>query len=191
MQGISHWDNFLLKEEYDFVWEEFEKFKWEHIAGENPENVFLSSIQLRTFWFKDLIESKIEPLFKNKIETFLNCKIESKRLYGNGQTTSQDAFVHRDQEPKADDTVVYGTLVYYLHKSWMPHFGGNLIFVEESKKGIVPKVTASIFPATNSAVLFNSYLQHMAFAPSVYCSDMRTSIGYKFSIKQNQESNDN
>ena len=184
---ISHWDSFLSKEEYDFVWEEFEKYNWEFTAGEHHKDI---PIPLRTFWFKDLIESKIEPIFKNKIEEFLGLKIRTNRIYGNGQATGQDAFVHRDQEILGNemDNLQYGTVVYYLHKAWLPHYGGNLIFVEEKESDDhIPKVIASIFPHTNSAVLFNSKIQHMAFSPSVYCTKMRISIGYKFCIKKNQE----
>lgn len=182
--NISHWDSFLSQEEYNFVWEEFEKHNWEYIAGEHDKNI---PVDLRVFWFKNLIESKLEPLFRSKVEDYLKLKIRTNRLYGNGQAYGQDAFIHRDQQEIAGDTRVYGTLVYYLHKEWKPHYGGHLIFVDENIDMIKSKVIASIFPHTNSAVLFNSKIQHMAFSPSIYCTDMRLSIGYKFCISQNQE----
>jgi hypothetical protein len=182
---IFQWDSFLSKEEYDFVWQEFDKYNWEFIAGEHHRK---QTTPLRVFWFKDLIESKIEPLFKSKIEQFIGLKIRTNRFYGNGQAHGQDAFIHTDQEILGNemDNLQYGSLVYFLHKNWQPHFGGHLIFTDNSTNNI-PRVTASIFPHSNSAVMFNSRTKHMAFSPSIYCTDMRLSIAHKFCISKNQE----
>lgn len=171
---IYQWDKFLTDEEYSAVWEQFEKYNWEHKGGEKQHRPI---IPIRTFWFKQLLDSTmIESLFKSKIESFLNTKIETSQLYGNGQAHSQSAWVHRD---RSDDEGSYGSLVYYLHKNWKPEFGGHLIFINEDEP---TKVDVSLFPHSNSAVLFNSKLKHMALEPTVYCEDQRISIAYKFKV---------
>jgi hypothetical protein len=167
-------DSFLTEDELEQTEQEFSQSGWELQGGElNLRNTH--KIPVRTFWYKQLnAGGYIETLLKQKVETILNCKIEPIRIYGNGQTHSQTAWVHTDDS--TNDGERYGSLVYYLHKNWYPHLGGHLIFVEGAE------VVKSVFPKSNSAVIFNATMNHCALEPTVYCLDMRTSIALKFKV---------
>ena len=178
---IYYWDEYFTQEEYEYVWEDFDKFKWEftgHSAldeeGYNHE---------RIFWYKDLTGAGfIHQLFKIKTELFLNNKIITQRFYANGQAHGQTAWLHKDIQ----DTVSggeWGSLIYYLHRDWKPLYGGNLNIVDDTKT----KVTNTFFPKTNSAILFNSRSNHCALEPTVYCRHQRISIAFKFKIKENSD----
>jgi 2OG-Fe(II) oxygenase superfamily len=165
---IYEFDNFLTEEEYNSVCGSFDSYFWKFTG-------IGASQSGRRFWYKDLSNSYvIKEIFRKKVESFLQKEIQMTQLYGNGQAHGQSAWVHQDVEENAEGD--WGSLVYYLHRDWYPHLGGHLIFIE----GI--KVIKSIFPATNSAVLFNSKLNHCALEPTVYCTDQRVSIAYKFKI---------
>ena len=170
---IYYWDEYLSQHEYNSIENEFEKYNWVFTAGEDDEKY----PKVRTFWYKELIESTlIENIFKQKVEQLLNVKIETSRLYGNGQSTGQSAWPHVDVSDDIDGD--WGSVVYYLHKNWKPIYGGHLIFLNNTWDS----VTNSFFPKTNSAVLFDSKLDHCALEPTVYCQDMRISIAYKFKV---------
>jgi hypothetical protein len=170
---IYYWDNFLTESEYPAVEQEFDKHKWTFSAGENKEQY----PEVRTFWHKELIDSKlIESIFREKTEQLLKVKVETDRLYGNGQATGQSAFIHVDVPE--DNEGEWGSIVYYLHRAWKPQYGGHLIFVDPKWE----TVTNSFFPKSNSAILFNSKMNHCALEPTVYCQDMRISIAYKFKV---------
>lgn len=164
-------DSFLTKEEIEMVDLEFDNPSWELSGGE----VILRSqgIPIKSFLYKELEGTKIEELFKSKVESILNTKITTTRIYGNGQAHGQCAFLHVDDN---DEHSLSGSLVYYVHKQWPPFFGGHLIFTDGNK------VMKSVFPYPNSAVLFNSAMEHCALEPTIYCLDMRISIAYKFKV---------
>jgi len=171
LKEIYEFDNFLSDKDYEIVWSEFNKFDWTFTAKASA----ITPIPVRRFWYKELKESQvIEKIFKNKIENILNKEVSTTRLYGNGQAHGQTAWVHQDES--LDN---FGSLVYYLHKDWAPHYGGHLIFIENTNP---PRVIKSVFPSTNSAVVFDSTLFHCALEPTVYCTEQRISIAYKFKI---------
>jgi len=181
LDQIYYWDDFLTQNEYEMVWKEFDKFKWE-LQGHAATNDEGFNTE-RMFWYKDLAGAGfIHQIFKIKTELFLNNKIITQRLYGNGQAHGQSAWIHKDVQ----DTIKtgnWGSIVYYLHKNWKPHYGGNLNIIDETET----KVTNTFFPKTNSAILFNSRIKHCALEPSVYCRDQRISIAFKFKIKENSD----
>lgn len=171
---LYHWDSFLTQEEYNAVWEEFEYYNWT-LSGfaDKPED----DVQ-RKFWYKELSGAGYtRSLFKIKTEQFLNNKIITERLYGNGQAHSQSGWIHRDIEK--DQRGEFGTLVYYLHKNWKPVYGGNIYFLDDSEN-----ITNTFFPKTNSAILFDSKVNHFSAEPTVYCTSQRISIAFKFKIKE-------
>lgn len=169
-------DSFLTAEEHESVYNEFQKYNWQFRAYEKVSNL---PVPVRTFWQKPLESSKyIVDLFKNKIETILDCKIETSRVYGNGQAHGQSAWVHTDDS--YDDGHTYGSLVFYLTPDWKPYYGGHLIFIDDVDNPV--NVLKSIFPKSNSAVIFNSTMPHMALEPTVYCLEQRESIAVKFKI---------
>ena len=169
-------DSVLTEEEYKKVYFEFQKYDWHFRAGEFDTG---SPVPVRTFWQKPLESSDyIVNLFKNKIETLLNIKLEVGRVYGNGQAHGQSAWVHTDDSQ--DDGNVYGSMVYYLTPEWKPYYGGHLIFVDSVENPT--NVLKSVFPKSNSAVIFNSTMPHMALEPTVYCLEQRESIAFKFKV---------
>jgi hypothetical protein len=171
-------DSFLSIDEYRIVYDEFQIYQWHFRAGEMDSN---SPVPIRTFWQKPLESSEyIVELFKNKIQNILNVKIDIGRVYGNGQAHGQSAWVHTDDSQ--NDGNIYGSLVYYLTPNWKPYYGGHLIFVDSVENPI--EVLKSVFPKSNSAVMFNSTMPHMALEPSVYCLEQRESIAVKFKVNK-------
>lgn len=175
MNNIFQIEDLFSQEVFDNICDEFEKYPWAFTAKETHP----TDVPLRTFWYKELKDSKyIEDTFKKVVEDKFNKKVETFRLYGNGQSHGQSAWVHHDAPQNANDTD-WWTIVYYLHKDWKPYYGGHLIFVDVQ----TDKVIHSVFPHTNSAILFNSKLWHCALEPTVYCTTQRLSIAYKFKLK--------
>jgi hypothetical protein len=167
-------DSFLSEDEFEFVWKHFETQNWEFKAGERGINY-----PVRTFWYKELEHiPEIVSIFKAKIEGIMGVPVVTNRCYANGQAHSQTAFVHTDP---AEETGIWGSCVFYLHRNWLPHFGGHLIFVDNNNPHH-PRVSKSIFPHTNSAVVFDSRQLHCALEPTVYCLEQRISIAYKFKV---------
>jgi hypothetical protein len=175
LDRIHYWDSFLNESDYPKILEEIEKSHWEFKAGEHPDTSIKEP--LRTFWYKELQQSTyIEELFKTKVENYLGKKIESFRLYLNGQAHSQSAWTHTDVPDGIEGE--WGSVVCYIHTDWRPVYGGHLIFLDQSET----EVLNSFFPKFNSAVLFNSKLKHCALEPTVYCKTQRLSIAYKFKV---------
>ena len=173
-------DSLLTADEYNNVCSEFKKYQWFFRAGELD-----SGVPVRTFWQKPLEKSEyILNLFKNKIQNILGVEIEIGRIYGNGQAHGQSAWVHTDDSK--EDGSVYGSLVYYITPEWKPYYGGHLIFVDSVDNPL--EVLKSVFPKTNSAIMFNSKMPHMALEPTVYCLQQRESIAVKFRITNDKKS---
>ena len=170
-------DKFLTEEEYDLATSCFydSNNNWTFNAGEEYRR--REGTPVRTFWYKELSGTVIEDIFTKKIESILNSKITIQRIYGNGQAHGQSTWVHVDDN---DEENISGSLVYYIHRNWRPYFGGHLIFVDDDEL----EVLKSIFPKTNSAVMFNSLMKHMALEPTVYCLEQRESIAVKFKVLQ-------
>lgn len=169
-------DSFLTETERNKVEEEFDSIDWKFIAGELQ--VRKSGVPVRKFWYKELSEATyIKQIFKSKIQSTLGCEILTARVYGNGQAHGQSAWPHTDYSEVGGK---YGSMVYYLHRNWLPQYGGHLMFLDAVDNP--KKVLKSIFPTENSAVMFNADMPHMALEPSVYCLEQRLSIAFKFKV---------
>lgn len=178
LEGISHWDSFFTKEEYDCVDDELLNYEW--VFGASANTNFVQDNKTRQFWYKELINSEyIKELFKYRVEDSLGKEVETLRLYANGQSHGMTGNIHTDVD--GNETGIFGTVVYFFQANWKPEYGGHLIFLSPEDPN---RVISSIFPRTNSAVMFNSKLSHMAFDPSVYCTNQRISIAYKFKVKE-------
>lgn len=175
LETIQKIDNFLSEDEFKTVETEVEKFQWKLTGGE-----YMPEHGTRVFWYKDLAESQvIDKMLKDKVEKILDKKISTHRLYANGQSHGQCAWPHQDVTDDAGDG--WGSLIFYIHKPWWPHYGGHLIFIDPNNGN--PEVYESIFPKTNTAVLFDSRRWHLGIDPTVYCLSQRISIAYKFKIE--------
>lgn len=170
LDRVYNFTNFFDKDEREFAKTNFKNHG--HWELEGASNKYIDSYHY--FWFKDLIDHKgLTYLFKDKVEKFLNTKIEVNRFYGNGQAHGQCGLFHTDVEPT--DVGVFGSLVYYIHEDWIPEYGGHLLIKGNDE-------IVSVLPETNSAVLFNSKIEHCPLEPTVYCRTQRVSLAFKFKI---------
>lgn len=136
----------------------------------------------KMFWKKDLWESKwgkcepIESTFRSKIENLLNIKVETERLYLNGQAHGQCGSMHTDviEETITDDK--YITAVYYVNKNWSPEYGGFTVIVDRQDNMHV------VYPQPNSIVIFNSRSPHVGLEPTMHCKDQRVTLAHKMKI---------
>ncbi len=171
MDQIYYWDSLLTAEELSAVVNEIKECRWE-FGGRGA-----AKDDTRDFWYMELDScTTTETILKSKVESILKRPVEMDRLYANAQAHGQSAWIHSDVV--AEEEGEWGSLVYYIHDNWKPQYGGHLIFMTDDET----TVTSSIFPKTNSAVMFNSKIKHMALEPTIYCKQQRLSIAYKFKI---------
>jgi Rps23 Pro-64 3,4-dihydroxylase Tpa1-like proline 4-hydroxylase len=136
----------------------------------------------KMFWKKDMWESKwgkckdIESTFKIKIESLLGIKVETERLYLNGQAHGQCGSMHTDviEETITDDK--YITAVYYVNKQWSPEYGGFTVIIDRQDNMHV------VYPQPNSIVIFDSRFAHVGLEPTMHCKDQRVTLAHKMKI---------
>lgn len=97
-------------------------------------------------------------------------------VYANGQVSSQDGPIHRDNTADAPGR----TVMLFCSEYWAACWGGELMFYDFSKKFIV----ASVQPKPKRLVIFNGEVPHAARAPVVSCNRLRMSIAFKTLIKE-------
>jgi 2OG-Fe(II) oxygenase superfamily len=171
--GISTWKNFLNNEELSLVDVESEKYRWKQWTppdGRPYENY----PDVRLFWVKSLIESdNVRNLLSDKIENFLGKKIKVNHLFINARSHGMCGNFHTDVGKTLDGD--YMTFVCYIHKKWRPEYGGHLIF--EVNNEII-----SYWPEYNSALLFNSKIDHCVLEPTIHCRGFRTNLSMMFRL---------
>jgi Rps23 Pro-64 3,4-dihydroxylase Tpa1-like proline 4-hydroxylase len=139
----------------------------------------------KIFWKKDLWLSRfgkcksIEQTFKTKIEYLLNIKIETQRLYLNGQAHGQCGSIHSDLLEDSDPECEYMTAVYYVNKQWSPELGGFTVIVDNTDNMHI------VYPKPNSIVFFNSGFAHVGLEPTMHCKDQRVTLAHKFKVLKN------
>lgn len=168
LDNIIAWKNYLTDDEKNILKSDSNKGFW------NLEGWSLMTPETRLFWYKDLSYSgTIKNIFKSKIECYLKRTIEVSRVYANGQSHGQCGMFHTDIEPTEQGE--FYSLVYYLHEDWKPEYGGHLMIKNGDNY-------ESYWPESNSAILFNSRLEHCPLEPTIYCRTQRLSIAFKFRI---------
>jgi len=137
----------------------------------------------RMFWNKDLWESKlgkctqIESTFRTKIENILNIKVETEKLYLNGQAHGQCGDMHSDiVDGGYDPNYNYITAVYYASEDWKPEYGGFTVIIDKQDN------MHTIYPKFNSIVIFDSSLDHVGLEPTSHCLGQRVSLAHKMKI---------
>ena len=141
----------------------------------------------RMFWKKDFWESKlgkckpIENTFRNKIQSLLNIKIETERLYLNGQAHGQCGSLHTDLLEESDPQCDYMTAVYYVNKTWSPELGGFTVIIDNLDNMHI------VYPKPNSIVIFNSAFAHVGLEPTMHCKDQRVTLAHKFKVLKFEE----
>jgi Rps23 Pro-64 3,4-dihydroxylase Tpa1-like proline 4-hydroxylase len=170
-------DNFLTEEEIPAFDHFCDHYVWE-LEG-------FSHSADKIFWKKDLWESKwgkceiIEQTFKSKIETLFNIKMETERLYLNGQAHGQCGSIHSDLLEDSDPECEYMTAVYYVNKQWSPELGGFTVIIDNSDNMHI------VYPKPNSIVIFNSGFAHVGLEPTMHCKDQRVTLAHKFKVLKN------
>jgi Rps23 Pro-64 3,4-dihydroxylase Tpa1-like proline 4-hydroxylase len=165
-------DDFLTDNERNSFDILCEKYKW-NLSG------FSYNPKTRIFWTKDLWESisdpcvEIEQTFRTKIEDIFNIKLETVRIYLNGQAHGQCGSMHSDIT-EDDNGEEYITLIYYVNKKWSPEMGGFTVIIDHKKD------MHTCYP--NSIVIFNSRLQHVGLEPTTHCITQRVTMAHKFKV---------
>ncbi len=151
-------------------------FKWELKNSSYDDSRF--------FWFKQLwgendIDTShiIENTFREKVQSIFNIEVETVELYLNGQTHGQCGRFHSDEKPTWDSSD-YITLVYYMNKEWNAQLGGFTVINDDMNRMHI------VYPKPNSAVVFNSRLEHVGLEPTIHCNTMRITLAHKMKIKR-------
>lgn len=97
-------------------------------------------------------------------------------VYANGQTSSQDGPIHRDNTAEEPGK----TVMLFCSEHWATCWGGELVFYDADKENIV----LSVQPKPRRVVVFNGEVPHGARAPGVSCNRLRMSIAFKTLIRE-------
>jgi hypothetical protein len=134
------------------------------------------------FWIRYLNDDKFYTghLFNIIKETVAKdgFDIELIRVYANGQRFGQPGKLHQDYS-----TDEQWTFLIYFNHTWDIHWGGHTVI-----KDINDDKFYSFYPVPNSALFFRGDLWHVGLEPTSVCPLMRTSVAYKFKMKE--KSND-
>ena len=166
-------ENFLSKEESKAFTFFCSHYNWEPLGVSHSTN--------KVFWLKDMWEGdlgkckEIESTFRNKIETLFDVKLETQRMYLNGQAHGQCGSIHVDNN--SDEEVEYVTAVYYANDEWSPEYGGFTVILEEDKS-----IKYISYPEPNSLIIFNSKLPHIGLEPTTHCRTQRITMAQKFKV---------
>ena len=125
--------------------------------------------------FKNLPSWKLqlddEPFFTDHmfsvIKEITGMNFEILEVYCNGSTYTQDGHPHTDD--------VHGethTFLYYANTEWNLTWGGQTVFLAEGQR-------IGIDPIPNSAILFETHLEHYGEAYNQFCRDLRMTVCYK------------
>ena len=162
---INVYDDFFSEEIREEIWKLLTlKPKWSPTGGR----------ETNWFWHIDGLEKEsyfndyLYNVICNKLK--LGKKYQIKRIYANGQSSSQIGNPHKDD---ADFT-----FLYYPNPEWSLGYGGSLIFSEDEKEP-----TKIIGYRPNRAILFPSDILHYVEAPHRYFIGLRISLAYKLRIK--------
>jgi len=159
--------NILDQEIHKQLYERVFNGKW------NLTNVSDPRLDKTNFWYQDLNDDKLITvnlfnLLKQKINDN-NDSFKLLRVYANGQTHGQCGSWHTDQ----DDSGHY-TLLYYLNLEWDMEWGGSTVFKNEQQG-----TYDNAFFIPNSAILFDSTLEHVGLEPTSKFNGLRMTIAYK------------
>lgn len=167
-------ENFLTEKEVE---------SFDHFCGHYVwEMDGFSHTTEKMFWKKDMWESKwgkclpIEETFRSKLEQLFNIKLETERLYLNGQAHGQCGSIHSDLLEDSDPNAQYITAVYYVNKQWSPEFGGFTVVIDKNQ------LMHIVYPKPNSIVIFDSGLPHVGLEPTMHCKDQRVTLAHKMKI---------
>jgi SM-20-related protein len=99
------------------------------------------------------------------------------RAYVNGYTYGTDAYYHIDDEWLFDefgDDITSETVLIYLNDEWNRDWGGETSIIDDNDNFL-----ASVFPAKNRCLIFDSNLWHRAGSVSRMCPELRSIVVFK------------
>jgi Rps23 Pro-64 3,4-dihydroxylase Tpa1-like proline 4-hydroxylase len=164
---MEYFDNVLDENHYNYVLEKtMFGDQWKFIGySKNPSDY--------KFWYMELEnDSFFQNDFLKIIEKLSNKKFEIQRVYANGQTYGQPGNVHKDVSTDYAPELYY-TFVYYVNPVWDLSWGGATQVVQSTGE------ISTIMPIRNTAILFNSALNHVGLEPTRYCPELRVTVAFK------------
>ena len=99
------------------------------------------------------------------------------RAYVNGYTYGTDAYYHIDDEwlfTEYGDDITSETVLIYLNDEWNRDWGGETSIIDDDDNFL-----ASVFPAKNRGLVFDSNLWHRAGSVTRMCPELRSIIVFK------------
>jgi SM-20-related protein len=97
------------------------------------------------------------------------------RCYANGMCYGMDGTVHIDAHEPGNYTAVY-----YPHERWLPNWGGETMFYNQTKD----RVMACFYPQPNSMVVFDGRIPHRANGTCRSYSGMRITLMWKTELME-------
>ena len=167
--NLLQFDNVLSAREFHEQAEYLQNadYKFQGISNAND--------QLK-FWFHDLSNNKFyTEEFFNVIKDLIKIDVELVRVYANGQTHGLPGYMHIDSDSENDLTVIY-----YANHVWYPEWGGHTVIKSKDR-------VASILPCSNTAIVFDSNIPHVANEPTRHCPILRTTVAFKLKKISNIE----
>jgi Rps23 Pro-64 3,4-dihydroxylase Tpa1-like proline 4-hydroxylase len=164
---MNYYDNVLNNEQYQYVLEKtLNGNQWQLLGySQNPSDI--------KFWYMDLIDDRFfNNEFVSIIEQLTGKKFELNRVYANGQTYGQPGNIHQDVYTDYAPEL-YHTFLYYVNPKWEIQWGGATQIVQPTGE------IDTIMPVRNTAIMFNSTLNHVGLEPTRYCSELRTTVAFK------------
>lgn len=104
------------------------------------------------------------------------------RAYVNGYTFGTDAYFHVDDiwlQREFGEDIASETIIIYLNKEWHRDWGGETAIIDEEDNFL-----ASVFPARNRALIFDSKLFHSARSLTRACPALRQVLVFKTAGEQ-------
>jgi Rps23 Pro-64 3,4-dihydroxylase Tpa1-like proline 4-hydroxylase len=164
---MHYFEEILTKDQYEYVVNKtLNGNQWQLIGySKNPSDY--------KFWYMEL---ETDPFFSNDfvkiIENLTGKKFELQRVYANGQTYGQPGNLHQDVSTDYTPEL-YHTFVYYVNPTWDISWGGSTQIVHSTGQ------VDTIMPVRNTAIMFNSTLNHLGLEPTRYCPELRVTVAFK------------
>ena len=132
---------------------------------------YSSETATRRIWCHELKDNKfVTDILFNTLQERIGRRYSLNSVYANGQTHGQSGSWHVDIEgAKTND---YFTVLYYLNDCWDMEWGGATVFRHENTYD-------NSFFIPNSAILFNSTIEHVGLEPTIHYNGLRMTIAFK------------
>jgi Rps23 Pro-64 3,4-dihydroxylase Tpa1-like proline 4-hydroxylase len=164
---MYYYDDVLTKDQYEYVLNKtLNGNQWNFMGFSNTTAEY-------KFWYMELSEDKFfTETFLSIVENITNKKFELNRVYANGQTYGLPGNIHQDVRTDYTPELYY-TFLYYVNPTWDISWGGSTQIIHTSGQ------VDTIMPVRNTAIMFNSKLNHLGLEPTRYCPELRVTVAFK------------